>query len=77
MRIIAQGKDKGWCRCERCGCLLVPDAARYKAHVEDCDGTDHEFEPTDEAPTLTPVLIPVPEDRRDDAAALQALQDCV
>jgi hypothetical protein len=70
MRKITEGKDKGWCRCERCGSLLVPDAARYSAHLEDCDGTDHKFEPAD-------VFTQVPEARQDDAVALQALQDRV
>ena len=40
MRVITDGKDKGWCRCEKCGCLLVPNRDRYEAHVQECDGTD-------------------------------------
>lgn len=39
MQLITAGRDKGWCRCERCGCLLVPDVVLYGEHLEQCDGS--------------------------------------
>jgi len=61
MQIITEGKDKGWCRCERSGGLLVPDSARYAAHLQECDGTDsYGFDPAW-------ITTPVPEKNRRDA----------
>jgi len=36
MKVITSGKDAGWCRCELCGDLLLPDRAAYSEHVARC-----------------------------------------
>jgi hypothetical protein len=42
MRIITEGKDKGWARCENCGALLVPESPKYERHLRECLGQSDE-----------------------------------
>jgi WD40 repeat protein len=36
MKIITTGDDAGWCRCEYCGCLLLPEESKYILHIATC-----------------------------------------
>jgi len=50
MQLITAGRDKGWCRCERCGCLLVPDVVLYGEHLEQCDGSGRDSPGVEDVP---------------------------
>ena len=36
MVLIQKGRDTGWCRCQYCDALMIPDELKYIEHVANC-----------------------------------------
>ena len=77
MHIVTEGKDRGWCRCEKCGVLLLPDEKRYVAHLKKCDGLVNDLVPAPKPLTVRdPVVKPMsPNEYEEFVAKLVATLD--